>query len=122
MSVTFQPRECPNVDGPYGPEPQAWINFANGNAARMLDLAGLPNEPCGEAPVIDLHAVAQRLLRALNQREVYHCEDDLVQRPGPGRGAVVMCGTTEERERERLHGLLKVVTTCITLNTDLVWG
>lgn len=66
--------------------------------------------------------MAQRLLRALNKREVYHCEADLVQRPGPGRGAVVMCGTTEERERERLHGLLKVVMACIQLNTDLVWS
>lgn len=122
MSVTFQPRECPEIEGPYGPEPQAWVNFSNGNAARMLDIAGLPNEPFGEAPVVDLHAVAQRLLRALNQRKVYHCKDKLVQRPGPGRCGVIDCGTTEEHERERLHGLLKVVTTCIELNTDLVWS
>lgn len=122
MSVTFQPRTCPEVDGPYGPEPQAWVNFSNGNAARILELAGLPNEPMGEVPVADLNAVARRLLRALNQREVYSREATVIQRPGPERCGVIECGTTEERERERLHGLLKVVSTCILLNTDLVWG
>jgi len=122
MSVTFKPRECPEIEGPYGPEPQAWINFSNGNASRMMDVAGLPNDSTGEVPVADLYAVTRNLLRALNQREVYSCEATVLQRPGPERCGVVDCGTTEERERERIHGLLKVVSTCILLNTALVWS
>jgi hypothetical protein len=119
MSVMFQPKECPVVDGEYGPEPQYWANFSNGNAARMLDLAGLPNDPCGDGIDIDLHAVSKRLIRALNQREVYHREDEIVQRPG--RCQVTYIGTTEDQERWRIHILLRVVDACIKLKTELVW-
>jgi hypothetical protein len=121
MSVTFRPRECATIQGPYGPEPEYWTNFSNGNAARMLDVAGLPNDCCGECALADLPSVAQRLIRALNQREIYSCEATVLQHPGPQRCGVIDCGTTEERERERIHGLLRVVNACITLQMDLTW-
>jgi hypothetical protein len=87
----------------------------------MMDVAGLPNNCYGDCAMADLPAVAQRLIRALNQREVYHREAAVIQRPGPERCGVIDCGTTEERERERIHGLLTVVNACITLQMDLTW-
>jgi hypothetical protein len=121
MSVTFKPKKCPTVKGQYGPEPEYWANFANVNATRMLDVAGLPNDCCGDYPLAKLPEVAQRLIRALNKREVFSQPESLVQRPDNKSCKVIDCGTTEDRERERIHCLLRIVSACIALQTDLSW-
>lgn len=107
MSITFQTTHT------HGPE----LNMANGNAAAILQLLGLPADPGGEATAEQMLGrilIAQALLDVAT--------DDENGTPDVHDGRVIYCGRRPGYLAERLADLQEIATWAHQHHVPVVWG
>lgn len=114
------------------------VNFANGNAAGILNLLGMSWEPFGDIPANDVPVVLRRILRVLNVEsdrahlvsestdgfafeEPILVEDDGVTRITRGC-RVIRCGNTDEQTTRRLLGLQDLLVYAADRGFSVSWG
>ena len=112
------------------------VNFANGNAAAILELLGYCSAPGGEVP--DTAVFRRRIVRARNidrshlEHEGYELpgghgvavvrDEDGIDRIQPMGCRVVSFGNTDEQTLRRLEALDRLAAFAQEHKLEIVWG
>ena len=114
MSIDFRPDD-PRVgwDDPLN------LNVANGNAARILEVLGLPPSSEGEIDPVDLTA---RILVARLADDTGSPDTEEPRRPGDTRtGRWITCGLRPGYFADRLDALDRIAEHALANDTKVVW-
>lgn len=106
--------------------PERFVNLANLNARKIVDLLGLPDDNLtGSLEVSDLSTYRQRIIRALNmESDRSHLVADSTDEGGPGTGQcrTIFFGNTDEQTRDRLERLLDLFKYAQERNLSVSWS
>ena len=131
---------APYCDGTDEESTAPEVNMANGNAADVLGLLGIPTaDPIGEIGVEELAGLRRRIIRAMNTDRSHLLREPQELEPGHAGVVVVVrddgvprierrgCrayvgGVTDEQVVRRLRGLLTLVAWAQPRGLGIAWG
>ena len=124
MSVTFSLRNGKDIDGPYGPEPEFYLNCHNVGARELLRLIGIDvgDDLYGSIEGESLSTTIKRAMKALNNTRADYTRHPHEHPPIINAARVIDCGSPDEIMRIRLRKYIELASEAHRTNDFIVFG